>query len=81
MNCVTLASALLEIEAILMLTRAAALQRDRSKFNGHLLEARAKLGELTAYVLTDGKEAISEIFLAASSDGEQETNTTTTKGM
>lgn len=58
MNHVALASAFLEIEALLMLCRAHLLQRDEVRFTPVLLEARAKLGELTARILT----AKTEIF-------------------
>lgn len=64
MTTTTLAAGLLEIEALLMNCRAQALQQNRQRFTDLLLEARAKLNELTVYLVSDGCAPLTELFLA-----------------
>ena len=73
MKCVAVAAGLLEIEALLMLARAQALQRDDVRFTGYLLEARAKLGELTAVLFADDKAELTELFVAVAAESSEGT--------
>ena len=64
MTKVQVAAGLLEIEVLLMMSRSQVLQDNRDRFVELMLESRAKLTELVAYLVTDPSEPLTELFVA-----------------
>lgn len=65
---VDLAASLLEVESLVMNSRAHALLKNQEEFLKSLLSARSKLGAVVAALLAHQGENLSELFLAVPTD-------------